>query len=166
MAQSKAEQKISPAKFVIRGKTRKKVSHDDITATLSSVLKLTQENVRPIYIIKCIEKGFTATRLRAVQSYLDLGDQELARYTYIKLRTLARRKTTRLTPTESDRVFRLAKLAALSTELFEGNRDAANTWLKSPNVGLADNTPLSFAETNPGYDEVVDLIGRLEHGVF
>ena len=41
-----------------------------------------------------------------------------------------------------------------------------NTWLKSPNIGLSGHSPLDYAETNPGYDEVVNLIGRLEHGVF
>ena len=150
------------AKFILKDTPK----HRDLSATLSKILQLPEDSVSARVIMKRIEEGFVPKRMDAVKSYLNLGDLEFSRYTNISKRTLARRKSARLTSTESDRVYRLAKLAALSSELFEGERMAANNWLKSPNKGLGGETPLEYAETNPGYDEVVQLIGQLEHGVF
>ena len=45
-------------------------------------------------------------------------------------------------------------------ELFEGDRDAARTWLSTPIKSLGVITPLEAKK-----DEVKTLIGRLEHGV-
>jgi len=150
------------AKFILEDTPK----HRDLSATLSTILQLPEDSVSARVIMKRIEEGFAPKRMNAVKSYLNLGDLEFSRHTYISKRTLARRKSARLTPTESDRVYRLAKLAALASELFEGDRMASNHWLKSPNKGLGGETPLDYAETNPGYDEVVQLIGQLEHGVF
>ncbi|MDL0433928.1 DUF2384 domain-containing protein [Marinobacter sp. TBZ242] len=49
-------------------------------------------------------------------------------------------------------------------ELFEGNRAAADHWLHQEAVGLGGRRPIDVMETDP--QQVLDLIGRLEHGVF
>ncbi len=49
--------------------------------------------------------------------------------------------------------------------MLEGE-EAAREWLKSPLPALAGKTPLEFADTEPGAQEVEDLLGRIEHGVF
>lgn len=82
-------------------------------------------------------------------------------------RTLARRRIAgRLGRDESERLLRLARVVASSIRLFEGDVDAAITWLKTPQKALSYNTPLSYARFEIGAREVEDLIGRLEHGVF
>jgi len=49
-------------------------------------------------------------------------------------------------------------------ELFEGNRVAAGHWLHQEAVGLGGMRPIDVMERDP--QQVLDLIGRLEHGVF
>lgn len=51
-----------------------------------------------------------------------------------------------------------------ATELFEGDRTAAERWLHKEAVGLGGRRPIDVMETDP--QQVLDLIGRLEHGVF
>ena len=43
---------------------------------------------------------------------------------------------------------------------------AAVDWLKTPNAALDSNTPLSLLDTDIGAENVLDTLGRIEHGVF
>jgi len=94
-------------------------------------------------------------------------DREALRATLqIPARTLSRRKSKgRFSPTESDRIVRIVRLIGDAIILFEGDVDAARTWLTSPNRGLGGATPLRFAATDLGARDVERLIGRLEYGI-
>src|SRR6185437_16509879 len=82
-------------------------------------------------------------------------------------RTLARRKReNRLSSEESERLLRISKLFDDSLSLFDGDREAAVNWLRTPKKALRNQSPLHFARTEIGAREVEDLIGRIEHGVF
>jgi putative toxin-antitoxin system antitoxin component (TIGR02293 family) len=70
-----------------------------------------------------------------------------------------------LTPVESDRLYRLARLAALAEEVFE-DLDRAREWLRQHQRGLGDRAPLDLMRTEVGAREVEDLLGRIEYGVF
>lgn len=39
-------------------------------------------------------------------------------------------------------------------------------WLKTPKRALANKTPLELAKTKQGSEQVLNLLGRIEHGVF
>lgn len=85
----------------------------------------------------------------------------------ISSRTLARRKEKgRLSPEESDRLVRAARIVSQALHLFEGDADAANRWLKTSQPALDGSTPVEYAQTEIGAREVEALISRLEHGVF
>ena len=43
---------------------------------------------------------------------------------------------------------------------------AAVDWLKSPNAALRGNAPLGLLDTDIGAENVLDTLGRIEHGVF
>lgn len=70
-----------------------------------------------------------------------------------------------LSPYESERLLRLARAAARSEEIF-GNLGEGVAWLKLPNATLDGNTPLLLLDTYVGVDWVMDMLGRIEHGVF
>ncbi len=85
----------------------------------------------------------------------------------ISPRTLARRKEKgRLSPEESDRLVRVARIVGQAQRLFEGDSEAANRWLKASQPALGSATPIEYAQTELGAREVEALITRLEHGVF
>ena len=71
----------------------------------------------------------------------------------------------RLTPLESERLWRLAKVYKKSLDLFEGNTEQATQWLTTPQRALQGVSPLLSTITEPGAAEVEELIGRIEYGV-
>ena len=71
----------------------------------------------------------------------------------------------RLTPAESDRVMRYARLLGRAVEVLEGE-DAARRWLTRPQYGLGGAVPLDFAETEAGAREVENVLGRIDYGVY
>lgn len=96
-----------------------------------------------------------------------LERKELARYVVIAPATLRRRAAAgRFKMDESDRLFRFAEVLKAATDLFEGDKARARRWLLSPVRGLGGRCPVDMLATSGESNAVLDLIGRLEHGVF
>jgi putative toxin-antitoxin system antitoxin component (TIGR02293 family) len=90
----------------------------------------------------------------------------LARVVGLPARTLARRKKDRrLRADESDRLLRLARVAAEAEDVL-GARENAGQWLQKPNRALGGVAPLDLLDTDLGAAEVVTILGRIEHGVY
>lgn len=47
-----------------------------------------------------------------------------------------------------------------------GDFDKATDWLSSENNALGGVTPISLLDTDAGAQSVMDLLGRIEHGVY
>ena len=69
-----------------------------------------------------------------------------------------------LTPEQSDRLVRVARVIASAEETF-GSRDKACTWLRRPTTALAGESPLNLLDTDEGAREVETLLGRVAHGI-
>lgn len=61
------------------------------------------------------------------------------------------------------------------SEIFEKVRSTARNilgeehfehWLKTPKRALANKIPIELSKTKGGSEQVLDLLGRIEHGVF
>lgn len=66
---------------------------------------------------------------------------------------------------ESRRLYGLIVALQASCELFEGDVQAARSFLQSPLRCFSSKTPLEMLVTEVGASAVIDLIGRLEHGI-
>lgn len=134
-------------------------------AQINKLLGITARDTRSL--MNKIEKGFAFDAFRYFQKSTGLQDPDLKEVIGIKPRTFDRRKTAnRFTTAESDRLVSIARIFVKATTLFEGDKDAAGTWLTSPSRAFGNVTPLEMARTETGTREVEKLIGRLEHGVF
>jgi len=93
-------------------------------------------------------------------------EAELARVVGIPRQTLVRRRLRGfLRRDEGDRTATVARVFDMALSYFDGNRKHAVEWLKHPNPALAGETPLERADTATGAEDVIDLIGRLQHGI-
>ena len=120
-----------------------------------------------IKVARRLQGGLPYDALKRLQRRSGLSLEAIGTVMQIPRRTLARRRNQgKLTPRESERLYRLAVVFEKCVELFEGDIDAARSWLDAPNKALAGHSPLAMAEMEIGAREVEDLIGRLEHGVF
>jgi putative toxin-antitoxin system antitoxin component (TIGR02293 family) len=104
-------------------------------------------------------------KLRGGLPHASLGRDDVAGALRLPARTWARRrKTQRLDADESDRLVRLARLATAASQVLGGEAKAA-AWLRRPNRALGGDPPLALVDTDPGTQEVLDVLGRLAHGV-
>lgn len=124
--------------------------------------------LRPRDMAAMVKAGLPLTEFDALRALLGLTVEDLATRIGISIATLSRRRRTgeALDPGHSDRLLRYARLFRIATELYNGDEEAARTWLRKPARALDGETPLDHADTEIGAREVEDLIGRLEHGVY
>jgi putative toxin-antitoxin system antitoxin component (TIGR02293 family) len=114
-----------------------------------------------------ISKGSPIEAADSLKLWLSLQDLDLARLLGVSEKTLSRWRIRhgKLDPVSSDRLYRVARIAALAGEVLE-NRAAAVSWLERPQVGLGNRKPLDLLTTAAGADEVEKLLIRIEHGVY
>jgi len=116
---------------------------------------------------RALREGVPYVVYKQLVSVAGLEHQELARYLVIPPATLRRRaKAGRFKVEESDRLYRFAEVLKAAIDLFEGDRERAVHWLSNPVRGLGDRRPVDMLATSAEVEAVLDLIGRLEHGVF
>jgi len=114
-----------------------------------------------------LQRGISYATYGKLAAAAGLDRKELAKYVVIPMATLQRRaKLGRFKVEESDRLYRFAEILKAATDLFEGDGKAARSWLLEPVQGLGGLRPVEMVATSAGTGAVLDLIGRLEHGVF
>ncbi len=135
---------------------------------------LGQKIQSPIDFDALIKKGIPSRAMYHVKKEFNLTDEALALILGASLRTIGRRRkaaeTTptvskkRLSPVESDRLYRFARIVALAENVFESKEDALE-WLNSPQYGLGGAVPFKMLQTDAGAREVEELLTRIEYGV-
>jgi putative toxin-antitoxin system antitoxin component (TIGR02293 family) len=116
---------------------------------------------------EAVDEGLPPISLDRIKRALELSDVELAHAIGISPKTIHRLRTgssRHLSSATSDRLYRIARIFLLATEVLEDD-DGAREWLRSPQLGLADRTPLALMTTEAGSREVEALLLRIEHGV-
>ncbi|MBA1245512.1 type II RES/Xre toxin-antitoxin system antitoxin [Pseudomonas japonica] len=122
------------------------------------------ERGEPLY--RALHEGFSVSVLDHLSVAIGVAKNALASYALIPPATLQRRlKSKRFNTEESDRLYRLAQILSAAFELFEGDEVATRHWLSEPVRGLGGRRPIEMARTSAETTAVLDLIGRLEHGV-
>lgn len=117
-------------------------------------------------VISRIKRGLPTASFEKLREEFGVTAAELAATLNINMRTLARRKQSgRLDVDESERVYRLARLFQIALNLFQ-ETELARRWFAAPKDIFGGLTPLNYADTEPGAQEVEKQLRRLEHGVF
>ena len=76
-----------------------------------------------------------------------------------------KRRTVRLSPDESDRTLRLARLVTLTRLVWHGNAEDVSEFLSTPHPLLHGRTPLENSATDLGTELVEGILLRLMYGV-
>ena len=111
--------------------------------------------------------GLPVGTLPALAKKLGVERKRLARVVGISERTLSRRlaSESRLSPEESDRTMRLARVTAHAIEVF-GDSERAAHWMSRPNLVMDGEAPLTLLDTDAGAQWVDTILGRIEYGIF
>jgi putative toxin-antitoxin system antitoxin component (TIGR02293 family) len=111
-----------------------------------------------------VREGLPFESFESLRRHLDSTQSEMADLLMISLKTIQRRKKEkRLTPEESDRLARVARVLARASVLF-GDEKKALTWLRSPLPALGGRQPWEYLDTDIGVERLEDLLGRIAHG--
>lgn len=82
----------------------------------------------------------------------------------ISQRTLERRAGSRLSPDQSDRLVRIARVIDVAEDSI-GTRVQALAWMNVPNRSLGGARPIDELDTDAGSKRVETALGRLREGV-
>lgn len=111
------------------------------------------------------EEGLPKQALIFFMQKSNLDENRLFSYLDVTKRTLANYKPKeRLRLYISDRLIHLAELYAKGKELFN-SLESFNEWLNRPSIDLVGEKPINLVQTRRGIDEILRVLGRIEHGV-
>lgn len=132
----------------------------------TALLGLAPPPGRPLALAERVAAGLPLVALDRLVRAVAPGEEAL-RYAFVPKATLARRaraKPARLSPEESARLARVARVYALAREAW-GSEAEARDFLRRRHPMLEDRTPLDVAlETDIGARIVERILGRLAHG--
>jgi putative toxin-antitoxin system antitoxin component (TIGR02293 family) len=120
----------------------------------------------PAEAARLVREGLPTDRFEALRAFLGISATDFSGVVGITSSTLSRRRNRGyFDKDESERLLRLARIAVRAVDVME-SAENARQWLTEPARALGGETPLHFADTEPGAREVERLLGRIEHGVF
>jgi putative toxin-antitoxin system antitoxin component (TIGR02293 family) len=120
----------------------------------------------PIYIEKAVEQGLPRTALRHVAEWLAGGDKakvSALEWGVVAKTTLERRRT-RLSPQESERTERVARLSVHARRAL-GTDAEARAFMTTPHPELDGRSPVEAARTDLGTRRAEQILNGLEYGL-
>ena len=139
-------------------------NYDGVSDMNIASIGLQAKNVDDMII--ALKQGLPTVAFDKLRDQLGVSDNVLSKIVQIPKRTLNRRRQGgRLRTDESERLLRVARVYDKALDVFE-DKESAENWLKKPTRGLGYKIPLEYADTELGAHEVINLLGRIEHGVF
>lgn len=123
----------------------------------------------PVAAAQFIRRGIPARSIERLRVTFKLSVPDLAEALNLSGRTLERRTgrenaKSRLTATESERVYRFARVAARAIEVL-GDMEKAYRWMRKENRALGSMQPMMLLDTDVGAAAVEDVLTRIEYGV-
>lgn len=135
---------------------------------MESALKLLgiPGNPSEIEIVDLLEKGLTKQNYQKAKEFTGFSHQDMATILSISTKTLEGKKSKdRLSDTASERLLKLAELAAQGIQVFN-SAETFREWLQRPLRPLGGKKPVDLMVNMYGLDTVKNLLGRIEHSVY
>ena len=116
--------------------------------------------------IKLIRQGVPMATFNNIMAKTRLSLTEMATIIHTSDRTLRRYEgSDYLSPEHSEKILEIAALYSMGEETF-GNMDTFNKWLNTTHRALGSVKPKDLLDTSIGIRWVMDMLGRIQHGVF
>ena len=112
-----------------------------------------------------VERGLPKATLRIVvqRIFSNASDQRAMMHRIVPEATYKRRRD-RLSPAESDRTERLARVVAIAEDVWQ-DRDQARRFLTTPHPEIGGKTPVEAALTELGARQAEEVMARIVYGL-
>ena len=117
--------------------------------------------------IEVIRRGLPSEVIASVVKSSAVSEDVICKSLRIAKRTAARRKanSSRLKASESELIFRFSRVLVAAKEIL-GDKEKAREWLLAANTALNGERPIDLLDTRIGFEDVMDVLRRIEFGVY
>lgn len=120
----------------------------------------------PIEKMDIVRIGVSKKDLESLKKIADLDYDDLAKALSVTRATLINKKREeKFNSVLSERIVGLADIYSYGYEVFE-DEERFNRWMFRPNKALGGQTPYDLLDNQFGREEVRNIIGRIEFGVY
>lgn len=123
-------------------------------------------NMTPLEKLEKLRSGLNKHDLEKLKSRTELDYDKLSKALSVTRATLINKKgTEKFSPALSERMISLADIYSYGYEVFE-DEAKFNDWMFRPNRALGGKTPYDVIDNQFGREEVKNIIGRIDYGVY
>ena len=117
-------------------------------------------------LIQLTRSGLPKKSLDTLSTKLGISMERLSQLLNISIRTLQRKSPTdKLSVHVSEHMLSIAEVVMRGTEVL-GSERSFETWLHSTLTSLDDRKPIDIMDTSIGTQLILNILGRIEHGVY
>jgi putative toxin-antitoxin system antitoxin component (TIGR02293 family) len=132
----------------------------------SNTNKKPESLMSPIEKMERLEIGFSKKELEIFKKRAALDYDKLAKLLSVTRATLINKTSLEKFSTAlNERILSLADIYSFGYRVFE-NEEIFNQWMFSKNAALGGKTPYEICNNQFGREEVKNIIGRIEYGVY
>lgn len=136
------------------------------TVILSDATDKPESQMTPLEKVGIVRDGISKKDLESLKEKTALDYDKLAIALAVTRATLINKKgTEKFNAPLSERILDLASLYSYGYEVFE-DEARFNQWMFRPNKALGGQAPYDLMDSQFGREEVRDIIGRIEYGVY
>lgn len=123
-------------------------------------------DLSPLEVVKRTREGLPASLFSKMSNWLSIPQTELFDAVRLSRSTIATKMSHNqlLSPSESDKLIRLAKVFDRAADVL-GTPEDAKKWLRGEIRSVGGVQPITLLDTETGYELVMDTLGHIEQGI-
>ena len=135
-------------------------------AILTAITKKPENRMTSLEKMNAVRLGISKKDLENLKAKTRLDYDKLANALSVTRATLInKKKQEKFNAALSERIISLADIYSYGYEVFE-DEDRFNKWMFRPNQALGGKLPYEFIDNQFGREEIKNLIGRIDYGVY
>lgn len=132
----------------------------------SGTIKKTESQMTAIEKMERLSVGISKKELETLKTRTQLDYEKLARLLSVTRATLINKPSSeKFNSALSERILGLADIYSYGYDVFE-DEDKFNQWMFKHNRALGGKTPYDVCDNQFGREEVKNIIGRIDYGVY
>ncbi len=152
--------------YAVRPAFRSSVIDDSDGGIILHITDKPESKLTALEKMDIVEEGISKKGLETLKAKTGLDYEQLAQVLNVARATLINKKSPEKFNTElSDKIMNLAEIFSYGYEVFEDMRTFSQ-WLKRQNRALGGKSPFDLLHTSFGRQEVKNLLGRIDYGVY